>query len=454
MTLRPRRRIATLAALAAASLALGLGATTAGAHPDHDGSGKESGFDRVVEEVSPGGVPLERMTDVPCEDQMAGIFPCHKVDLSAFMPLTEMDSVWANDVWGWTDPETDRDYALIGLFEGTGFIDVTVANDPVWLGMLPTHTEVGSGGVWRDIKVHADHAYVVSENAGHGMQVFDLTRLRGVSSEQEWTEDGWLGGFGQVHNLAINEDSAMAYAVGAVRGVTACDNGGGGPIAIDLADPKNPQVAGCFGEDGYTHDIQCVDYHGPDADYTGREVCIASNEDTVTVIDATDPADITMIARMPYDTAAYTHQGWLTEDHAYFLLGDELDELFGEVTETTTYIFDMNDLDAPQLTGTASSGLSSIDHNIFIKDDLAYESNYTSGLRIFDTFKLDQGRMTERGWFDVYPADDDTYFGGTWSNYPWFDDGKVVVTGTEEGLFILDSRVKSSKPGPRGNSVR
>lgn len=429
-----------LAALIGAA-ALVLPNLPAQAHPEHDGSGKEVGFDRVQEEVSPGGVPMERMTNLRCEDGMAGMFPCHKVDLKAFLPLTEMDSVWANDVWGWTDPATGREYALVGLFEGTAFVDVTVADDPTYLGTLPTHTQVRSGGIWRDIKVNDGHAYIVSENAGHGMQVFDLTRLRGVTAERDWTEDGWVGGFGHAHNLAINEDSDMAYVVGARRDVAVCDNGGGGPIAFDLSDPVQPELAGCFGADGYTHDVHCVTYHGPDVTYTGREICTASNEDTVTVVDFTDPANPTQLARVPYDTAAYTHQGWFSEDHRYFLMGDEIDELAGTVDETTTYIFDMADLDDPQLTGTASTGLDTIDHNIFVKDGLAYESNYTSGLRIFDGWQLDQGRMTERGWFDGFPADDGTHFAGSWSNYPWFKDGKVVFTGTEEGLFIVQSRV-------------
>lgn len=442
---RPIRAAAVIASLALGAAALSTISPTASAHPEHDGSGKEVGFDRVAESPSPGGVPMQRMSDIRCEDNRAGIFPCHRVDLMSFVPLTEMGSIWSNDVWGWTDPATGREYALIGLFEGTGFIDVTNGYNPTYLGMLPTHTSVGSGGIWRDIKVYDDHAYVVSENAGHGMQVFDLTRLRGVTEERAWTEDGWLGGFGQSHNLAINEDSATAYVVGASRNVTACENGGGGPIIVDLSAPKAPEIAGCFGGDGYTHDVHCVTYHGPDAAYSGREICSASNEDTVTVLDATDPSNVEMLARVPYDTASYTHQGWFTEDHRYFLMGDEIDELAGEVDETTTYIFDMADLDDPQLTGTASTGLESIDHNIFIKDGLAYESNYTSSLRIFDTWRLDQGRMKQRGWFDGYPADNDTKFAGSWSNYPWFDDGKVVFTGTEEGLFVVQSRVRSSQ---------
>jgi choice-of-anchor B domain-containing protein len=444
--MRLRRTSAAVSALILGGAGVLMTTTSGNAHPTHDGSGKEAGFDQVVENPSPGGVPMERMSDIRCEDQMAGIFPCLNTDLKSFIPLSEFGATWANDVWGWTDPQTGREYALLGLFEGTGFVDVTDASDPTVLGVLPTKTAVGSGGVWRDIKVYENHAYIVSENAGHGMQVFDLTRLRGVTEEREWTEDNWLGGFGQAHNLAINEDSGMAYVVGATRETTACPGVDGGPIMVDLEDPANPVVAGCYGGDGYTHDIQCVEYAGPDAAYTGREICVASNEDTVTVLDATDPGAVELLARTPYDTSAYTHQGWFTEDHAYFLLGDEVDELAGTVDETTTYIFDMQDLDAPQLTGTASSGLDSIDHNIFIDEQVAYESNYTSGLRMFDTWKLDQGRMRQIGWFDVYPSDDETKFAGTWSNYPYFDSGNVLVTGTEEGLFVVDPRVTSAAP--------
>jgi choice-of-anchor B domain-containing protein len=222
-----------------------------------------------------------------------------------------------------------------------------------------------------------------------------------------------------------------------------------------VSDPGDPVVTGCFGEDGYTHDIQCVVYDGPDTDYTGREICVASNEDTVTVVDFTDKADPQLVSRLPYETSAYTHQGWLTEDHAYFLLGDELDELEGTVGETTTYVFDVRDLDAPALRGVHEDG-TSIDHNIFVKDGLAFQSNYTAGLEITDTYKVEQGRLTERGFFDVFPADDSTQFAGTWSNYPYFDSGTVVVTGTEEGLFVLKNRARSADPtfGRKGPAPR
>src|SRR5690606_20218176 len=98
----------------------------------------------------------------------------------------QMGASGGNDIWGWTDPETEKEYALMGLNNGTAFVDVSDPVNPVYLGKLPTHTQ---SSLWRDIKVYADHAFVVSEASGHGMQVFDLTRLRGVTSPQTFTVD-------------------------------------------------------------------------------------------------------------------------------------------------------------------------------------------------------------------------------------------------------------------------
>ncbi|MQA24709.1 MAG: choice-of-anchor B family protein [Micromonosporaceae bacterium] len=428
MDYRVLGRVGAAGALLAASLV----PSVAAAHPGHE-------YD-----TSPGGVPLHRMSDVRCEDDMAGdLFPCHKTDLSAFVPITEFDTDWINDIWGWTDPQTGREYALLKVRNGLAFIDVTDEFDPVYLGKLSQPT----ASTWGDVKVYKNHAYVVSEAAGHGMQVFDLTRLRGVTEPRTWTQDAHWDGVSNSHNIAINEESGFAYIIGSTRQPIACDNGRGGPVMVDIRDPKSPRLAGCFAEDGYTHDIQCVNYRGTDRDHAGREVCFASNEDTVTIVDVTDKAAPAMLSRTGYDGAGYTHQGWLTEDHRFFLFNDELDELRGNVDGTTTRILDVADLDAPVLSGSYTAPVNSIDHNMYVKDALVYESNYTNGLRIFDTYKLEEGRLKEAGYFDTFPADDDTKFAGTWSNYPYFDSGVVIVSGIREGLFVMRPRVKSSDPG-------
>jgi len=62
--------------------------------------------------------------------------------------------------------------------DGTSFVDVSKPTEPVVLGFLPTHEKAGAPVIWRDVKVHANHAYIISEARDHGMQVFDLTTLR------------------------------------------------------------------------------------------------------------------------------------------------------------------------------------------------------------------------------------------------------------------------------------
>jgi choice-of-anchor B domain-containing protein len=434
----------------------------------------------VMEDVSPGGVPYEAMSDLRCRGGKAGIFPCHKVDLASFTPLPDLEATLLNDVWGWTDPETGMQVAIAGSFEGTVFVDVTVGTEPVYLGTLPTPTDPEDfGNLWGDIRVYGSTAYIVSEALdfstfdpasaeldGFGIQIVDLTQFRGATDTIEIVEENRLEDVTQAHNVSLNTDSGRLYVVGAFAGLdNACAiphtslpvlNGSGGAIIYDVAsDPHNPTLIGCLDADAYNHDVQCVIYHGPDTRYTGSEICIGSNESHVAIYDATDPANPVVLARVQYLDLPffdeergvpnyYTHQGWLTEDHGYFFLGDELDEFFGPAEERTTYLWDMSDLENPEVIGVHTDGNTSIDHNMFVHENLLYQANYSSGLWIYDAWKVEQGRMKDRGYFDVFPANDVTDFFGAWGTYPYFGDGKVVVTSSDEGLFVLQSRVKSS----------
>ena len=147
--------------------------------------------------------------------------------------------------------------------------------------------------------------------------------------------------FGNAHNIAINEETGYAYVIGS-------NDCSGGLHMINIQSPSNPTYSGCYSQDGYTHDTQCVIYEGIDQEYVGRELCFSSNEDTVTVTDVTDKSNPITVSINGYQGAEYTHQGWLTEDHRYFLVNDELDELYAGVT-TTTYIWDLQSLENPTL---------------------------------------------------------------------------------------------------------
>ena len=408
-----------------------------------------------AEVAAPGGgeVPGEPLSNQACTDGLAGPFPCKGIDLGAFLPLDTIGGGQLNDIWGWTDPQTGKEYAVVGKTSGTAFVDVTNPTAPVYLGDLPSHQPVETiWNSWRDVKVYKNHAFVVAEEPTHGMQVFDLTRLRGATEPQEWDEDAHysfirdgvqsflepstretLNPPDNAHNIAINEDSGYAYAIG----TSSC--GGGGPHMIDISDPQNPEFAGCVSEDGYTHDTQCVNYRegDPDPSFAGREICFNSNEDTLTIVDVTDKENPEQLARVPYDGAQYTHQGWLTEDRKQFLVDDELDEQDGGEEKTKTYVFNVERLRNPTLVAEHAGEAESIDHNQYVKGNRTYQSNYRSGVRVLDVSNASTGRLSEVGFFDVYPEDDKPEFNGTWSNYPYFDSGTVIASGIEQGLFVL-----------------
>ncbi len=362
-----------------------------------------------------------------CIGGTAGGFPCNRVDLMELMPLSTIGGGNGNDLWGWTDPTTGREYALMGRTSGTAFVDITDPELPVYLGNLPTQT---SNSSWRDIKTRGDYAFIVSEASGHGMQVFDLTELRSVASPPvTFSATAHYSQFGNAHNIVVNEDSGFAYAVG----TSTCS---GGLHMIDISDPLNPTNAGCFSADGYTHDAQCVNYLGPDPDYAGQEVCFNSNTDTLTIADVTDKANPAQISRTSYTGVGYTHQGWITDDHRYFLINDELDELnFGH--NTKTYIWDIADLDNPTVIGIFVSEKAASDHNLYIHDGFVYQANYKAGLRILTLDDVANGNLTEVAYFDTFPSNDSNGTSAAWSVYPYFASGNVIVSDISAGLFIL-----------------
>jgi choice-of-anchor B domain-containing protein len=365
-----------------------------------------------------------------CENGFADIYPCRDYDLMGHIPIADLGGTGAegNDSWGWVDPLTQNEYALVGTTTGSAFVDITNPNEPILLGTLPTAT---FNNLWRDIKVYNNHAFIVADNAGsHGMQIFDLTRLRNVTNPPEiFTVDAIYTGFGSAHNIVINEDSGYAYAVGT-------STFSGGPHFINIQNPINPVAAGGYGNDSYSHDAQVVTYNGPDSDYAGREIYIGSNENEIVIVDITDKNNPVNISSISYNNTSYAHQGWFDEDQTYFFVGDELDEI-NTGTNTRTIILDLTDLDNPILHMEYLGASAAIDHNGYIKDNLFYLASYSAGLRIIDITNISNNTINEVGFFDTYPPDNSTSFHGAWSVYPYLPSGNIIISDIEGGLFII-----------------
>ena len=363
---------------------------------------------------------------VVCENGFATIYTCQNYDLMARITIDELEATGNNDIWGWTSPSNSREYALVGTRQSTVFVDVTDAENPVIVGRLLTET---SESPWRDIKVYNNYAFVVSEADDHGMQIFNLNRLSNLdgSTVEDFEEDALYTGFGNAHNIVVNEETGYAYAVGT-------STFEGGPHFVNIQDPLNPIAAGGYAMSDYTHDAQVVIYNGPDTEYQGREIFIGSNENEVVVVDVTDKENPTFISNTVYPNIGYTHQGWLSEDQTVFYANDETDERdFG--LDARTLIFDFTDLDNPFYVGPFFGVNQAIDHNLYVNGDELFLSNYTAGMRVADI--SNKTVPVDIGFFDTFPANDNTSFDGVWSIYPYFPSGNIIINDIDGGLFIV-----------------
>ena len=381
-----------------------------------------------VDNVNDNGTDSQKI-GTPCENGLAGKYPCKGYDLLAHIELSLFAAEEGNDSWGWTDPTNGKEYVLMGLNNGTAFVDISDPISPVIIGKLPTSTEASP---WRDIKVFDNHAYIVSEAADHGVQVFDLTRLRQANALESFTADRVLRTIPTAHNMVVNPESGFGYVVGTNRN----DEFVGGVHFLDLNDPQTIRFVGGYGGAGYSHDAQVVNYEGPDQDHLGKEIFIGSNETKLVVIGVTDKQNPRTIAEISYQNTQYVHQGWFDKTQRFFIVGDELDEL-NSGGKTRTLVFDLNDLDNPMLYHTYYGPTNAIDHNGYVLRDLFYLANYSAGIRVIDISDLADKNMEEIGFFDTFPEHNSTTFNGAWNAYPFFESGVIAISDINRGLFLI-----------------
>ncbi|HEY0306262.1 MAG TPA: choice-of-anchor B family protein, partial [Longimicrobiales bacterium] len=318
-------------------------------------------------------------------------------------------------------------------------------------GSLP-RTQGSPPSLWRSIKTIGNYAFIVSDGArAHGMQVFDLRKLRNAgSAPATFTADAMYHKIHSAHNVVTDTTSGFLYIVGSNGGGETC---GGGLHMVDARNPLEPKFAGCYNDTsgsnprGYTHDAQCLIYNGPDTRYRGREICVASNESEINIADVSTKTKPTLIARSSYPNVAYSHQGWFDDQHRYFYMNDELDELEGKIAGTRTIVWDLEKLDDPVVAYEYIGPVKASDHNLVVRGDRVYEANYGSGLRVLDI--ANRTKPYEVAFIDSAPFNDNepghsADQSGAWSVYPLFKSGVVIFSSVREGLFIV--RVTPPKP--------
>lgn len=349
-----------------------------------------------------------------------GQFASQNVRMHSWLDLGVLGGASGNDCWGYVSG-SGREYALMSVSDALVVIEITDPANPVILDRIPH-----PNGLWGDVKVHGDFAYVTTEEEETGLQVIDLTRV----DVGEVTLSKTIGTMGRAHNLAVDNTSGFLYTLGTREGW-------GTTMCFSLVDPSTPVRIGAGSmTSAYQHDAQIVTYDsGP---YAGKQILFGASENRgVDVVDVTIKNSPFRLSRKSYPSVNYTHQMWVDEDRNYLYVNDELDEWNGAVATTRTLVFDISNLDNPVLVNTFTTNLPSTDHNLYIHNGMLFEANYTSGLRVFD-LGTDPENPTEVAYFDTYPESNSVGFNGAWSVYPFLPSGNLIVSDIDRGMFILE----------------
>ena len=357
---------------------------------------------------------------VECRDPAGPEYDALDVELLSRVSLDDMSSSGANDIWAYTSPG-GRKYAIVGLIEATAFVDVTHPRSPVLVATIPD-----ASSIWSDMATYKTFAYNVNETGG-GMQIIDLgdidngiVTLIGVAT----------GGMTKAHNVFVNEESGYAYPC-----LTDVDQGF---LVFDLANPANPVRVGSWNE-VRVHDLYVRSFDAcPWAGRAGQpcELAYAFCEGSgMYIVDVTDKSNMTTLSTLTYPTLRYCHQGWLSEDGRYVFFNDEGDERGGLVSQTRTYVADVQDPASPSLAATFDHDGCWIDHNLIPKGDRVYQAHYTAGLRVLDV----QNPLlpVEVAYFDTHPEDSSTNFFGAWGVHVGLPSRIVLISDIERGLFVL-----------------
>ena len=410
-------------------------------------------LDRAKEQLESYKVTQKSQPPTECVNGQAQNFSCDSVDLMAHVSLNDFSSApsEANDIWGFVDLNTGREYAIIGLRNGTAVMDVSDTDNVFEVG-----TVAGTSTTWRDIKVLQRwdgtqerwfaYAYVTADSATDKLVVIDLSGLPNMISESGRVTDET-----SAHNVTI---SNVNYATGvAIDGrspqifTAGSDLTNGAFRRYDLGDPVQPVLAGTS-TSGYMHDAASflVDDSRAPVNCNGASTCevlVDFNETTVELWELTG-GGANLLSTASYPQVGYVHSGWWSEDLQYLFVQDELDEQNSGLN-TTLRVFSLADLGALPLVGVWTGPTQAIDHNGYVRGNRYYMSNYTRGLTILD-ITAPQAPVAA-GYFDTFPSMNSAVFNGAWGVYPFLPSGKLLVSDIDSGLYVFQDRTLDGGEG-------
>ncbi|MCH7963374.1 MAG: choice-of-anchor B family protein [Bacteroidetes bacterium] len=292
------------------------------------------------------------------------------------------------DIWGYVDP-MGNEYALLAVRNGTSIISLADPANPFEIAFIP-----GTNTIWRDIKVHDQYAYVVSDGTSDGLQIIDLSQLPNTAVLVNQT----TAFFEKAHNIFI--DGGFAYVIGT--------EGGGGMHILDLSNPVNPTETAYYTASGYIHDA-----------YVWNDTVVVCTGNTFELVDASNKNNPQLVSASP-SSPGYPHSGWMTEDKRYFFGTEE-----GNQVDITVWdLQDRTSWDLVVSSWETNSGATV--HNLFILGNYAHISYYSDGYVVLNI--SDPEAPILAGEYST---------SSLWGCYPYLPSGITICSDMNNGLYVF-----------------
>lgn len=323
--------------------------------------------------------------------------------------LEVLDSIavpgtFTTDVWGYVDPASNIEYAIVGDQSGSGITIVDVS-DPENLQQV---ANVGTVPGF-DMKTYQNYIYTVNGgNSGSG----------GIIDISDPLNPQVVGSFPSSHNIWIS-DNGYLYTTSQGFRIYNLNN-----------DPTQPELIwnsiSSNSHDLLVIDDRLYDFHG----VSGTQI-----------YDISQPAAPVLLSVIRDPAISYHHSGWVSEDKNYLYICDEL----SNAPQADITIWDISNLDNPEKIGEYADDTATV-HNAMVRGNFAFFSYYSAGLRIFDI--SDPLDFIVAAEYDTEPGSSSEGFTGAFGVYTNLPSGLILVSDWHNGLFVFSFTDSSTSVDP------
>lgn len=331
------------------------------------------------------------------------------------IPITSVYQARYSGCWGLT--VNKRDIAVVGASNAILFFDVTEDGPPKLLAKFPSAFTT----LWREFRSYKNRVYAVSGGSvTEGLRIFDLSALpAGTIRESKQTN----AFFQSAHTITIDTLHGRLYLNGSNTART-------GLLVLSVADSlDSPKLlATTTLQSGYVHDS-----------YVRNHIVYASSAYSgLYVYDFTNPQTPRILASV--NTGGYNHNSWLSQDGRYAFYTEEIPP------KRPIRVLDIQKVNEGEMKpvksvldsltpGAITPESGPIPHNVIIRDNLLYNSQYEDGLLVYNISNPANPVLVAH--YDTHPQNVryNGYY-GNWGCYP-YGNGKILAADMQNGVFLL-----------------